>query len=396
MAYILGVTTGELSFEEAWAAILSSYDKKEAHLLVTPNPEIILGAQKDEELFYLLNRAEISIADGFGLKLVAWLSGQKIKRATGADLLPKILEEASEKKRKLLIINRKDGLSSVSDIKTICQKRYPGIILETIETEKKAEASQEEIEKAQNFEAQIALCFLGSPYQEKYLFHLKDKLSNLSLAAALGGSFDFISGKQTRAPKFLRKMGLEWLFRLYKQPWRWQRIIKATIVFMARFFYSFFFMPHLYRPNVAVLMYREGSDGEKEIFVVEREGEPGHWQIPQGGRDGESLEKAGLREIAEEANAKEVEVKGAFPNLHRYEFKYSGREYKRLRHLSYKGQKQGLLIVEFKGREEDIKIQYWDHSAWRWVKESQFVSTCHPSRQEAYRLYLEKLKSLEI
>ncbi len=69
--------------------------------VVTPNPEIILKAGKDEELFYILNKADIAVPDGFGLKLAGLLSGNNLKRLTGADLTKKILDWANKKKLKI-------------------------------------------------------------------------------------------------------------------------------------------------------------------------------------------------------------------------------------------------------------------------------------------------------
>lgn len=394
MANILGIKTGKYRKKEIQEKIKEFYNSPKYKQIVTPNPEIILEAQKDEELFYILNQADISLADGFGLKIAACLSHQKLYRYTGADLLPYLLQEAKENNRKILIINRKEGLSKNTEINQYLQNKYPQISSLIIETDLKELIAAEDIIKINNFSPQLVISLLGAPYQEKQIFKLNQSIASLKLGIGLGGAFDFLTGKIKRAPIFMRSLGLEWLWRLYKQPKRWRRIWQATFIFLSKSLYWIFIEPHLYRLNVAVLIYKNTEEGKK-ILIVERQNEKNHWQIIQGGRDGLSIEKAGLKELEEETSIKDFHIIASFKNLYRYNFdkelgKYTNPHNNR--HLGYKGQKQSLLIVEFKGSDQQIKINYWDHSAWRWVKEDDFIAAIHSSRQTAGKIYLEKLK----
>jgi len=97
MVNILGINLSELRAEEVLEKIENLFSDGRQHYVVTPNPEIILAAQKDEELFYILNKADLAIADGFGLKLVGFFSGLNIPRVTGADLTLKLLKLAAQK-----------------------------------------------------------------------------------------------------------------------------------------------------------------------------------------------------------------------------------------------------------------------------------------------------------
>lgn len=394
MANILGINTGEAGWFEAKAAIEKFYNDGGTHLIVTPNPEIILSAQKDEELFYLLNSADLSLADGFGLKLAAKLSGQKLKRLTGADLLPYLLSEADAKKRKIVIIKPLNGLSKDEDIASVLKEKYPQIVPLLISAEKQAFAKSDDCQKIAAFQADLAICLFGSPEQEKYLHDLQTKIKNPPLAAGLGGAFDFLSGRIKRAPAFMRFMGMEWFWRLCKQPSRWRRIWRATFVFTVKILKWIFIMPYAYRPNVAVLMYRQTEKGKK-IFIVERQGQPDHWQLPQGGLDGLDLISAGIKEIKEESGADKLKVIAAYKNLYTYRFDKENGKYKKSskqsRHFGYRGQKQGLLIVEFAGKDDELRVNYWDHSAWDWVEESGLIARIHPCRREAAALYLKKL-----
>jgi exopolysaccharide biosynthesis WecB/TagA/CpsF family protein len=80
----------------------------------------------------------------------------------------------------------------------------------------------------------VLLVGLGAPYQEEFIWQIKSKMPNLKLAMGVGGTFDFWTGKQKRAPKFMRSIGMEWLWRLFRQPKRLGRIWKATVVFLWR------------------------------------------------------------------------------------------------------------------------------------------------------------------
>lgn len=393
MANILGINTGQANWAETQRALHDFYQDNHSHYLVTPNPEIILNAQTDEELFYILNQADLSLTDGFGVKIAAKLSGQNLTRITGADLLPYLLKEADEKQRRLTIINRRDGLSSAEDIATYLKNKYPHLKYQIIDSPRQNQPSAIDLAAINNFRPNLLICLLGSPEQEKYLFHVRLNIRNISISAGLGGAFDFLTGKIQRAPLAFRNMGLEWLWRLFQQPRRWRRIWRATAIFSAKIIYWLYIMPQIYRPNVAVLMYRKTPQG-REIFIVERQGQPGHWQIPQGGTDNLDIVSAGCKELREESGAQNFKIINSYKNLYQYKFnkengKYNNPENKR--HFGYKGQRQSLLITEFLGHDSELKINYWDHSAWRWIKEKDFIKTLHASRREAATIYLQKL-----
>lgn len=397
MANILGIKTGEKSIEESKKLISIFYKEAKANQIVTPNPEIILQAQKDEELFYILNKANLSLADGFGLKLAALVTNQKLFRYTGADFLPILLQEAHKKNRKILIINKKKGLSTKNDIGIYLKNNYPNINYLIFDLDVSPKLEKNTIQEIKNFSPDLAICLFGSPDQEKFIHQLQAQLNQIKIGVSLGGAFDFLTKKAKRAPKTWRFLGIEWLWRLIHQPKRWKRIWRATIVFSLKFIYWAFIMPNIYRSNVAILIYRKTKNG-REILIVERSGEKNHWQIPQGGTDGLSLVDAGVKEVKEELGISKLRVKAKYKNLYKYTFDKELGKYKNLnnkRHLGYKGQKQSLLILEFLGSDDEIKINYWDHSNWQWVKEGDFIDTIHELRKEASLIYLNKLKKIQ-
>lgn len=239
MINVLGVKVeNDLKKEEVLNQFLQFLNSNKQHYVVTPNPEIILEATKDRELFQILNQADLSLADGFGLKLAGLLVAKKLRRVSGSDILPDLLNLAEKNNKKVLIINRKSGLSSASDIELFLKNNYSNLkflIKDVDHRDNKFSFLDESRDELLDFSADILICSFGAPYQEKLVFHSLEKLSTVKLALGLGGSFDFLTKKVKRAPKIMRSLGLEWLWRLIKQPTKkWQRckrVFRAVFVF---------------------------------------------------------------------------------------------------------------------------------------------------------------------
>ncbi|MCX6794788.1 MAG: WecB/TagA/CpsF family glycosyltransferase [Candidatus Falkowbacteria bacterium] len=397
MVNILGINLSALNRGATLEKIGEFLSDGRQHYLVTPNPEIILKSHQDEELFYILNKADLSLADGFGIKLAGFIAGKKIPRLTGADLTLDLLALAGEKKLRVAVLNREGGLSQQTAIKDALTKKYPELETLVIDHHRHQPLSHELLEKINAFAPMIFFNTFGSPYQEKIIYHNLAKMPSVKVAIGVGGAFDFITGKIKRAPKAMRVIGLEWLWRLVQQPKRIKRIYNATVVFTVTLFRSKF-NHFFYRPCVACFLYKKGND-ETEVLIVEREDDPGHWQLPQGGTDGESLAKAGARELREELNTDKFVMKAVFKRTYSYLFppvsQQSPLSLQRRFIFDYKGQRQGLFIAEFFGRNEDIKVNFWDHSDWRWVDIHDLVASVHERRREATQIFLAKFKSLK-
>jgi len=384
---IFGIEIDTLSRDQALVRASGFFSDGHQHFIVTPNPEILLGAGKDEELWYILNQADLAIPDGIGLKFAAILSGVKLERIAGADLMLDLLGLAVEKKLKVAVLNWRAGLSNGDEIKSAIQKKYPELKFEVFDINQDGEGLNHAA--IISFAPDLLFVTLGSPYQERVMYHQLPKLPSVHLAMAVGGAFDFLTGKRRRAPRWLRTIGLEWFWRLALQPSRWRRIYRAVLVFPYKFLRWKFFLPHFYRPNVVCLLYKKEASGYK-IFIVERTDKKDHWQLPQGGTRNETLIEAGARELREEISNDKFRPISAFPNLNKYDFGAGTVKYKVQKHAGYRGQRQGLFIAQFTGEDADIKINYYDHSAWRWVEAEKLVESVFSARQESTKLFLEK------
>ena len=386
MTKILGINLSDLSKPKLLDRLDFFLNDSSSHFLVTPNPEIILQAQHNEEYFYILNSADIAIADGFGLILAGLIQGHKIPRITGSDLTPVLLERAAKNKIKTLIINWQGGLSQESDIKKILDNRWPELDYKILDTDKKDHLTSEETAIINDFAPKLIFVTLGAPLQERLIWNELKNWPSARLALAVGGSFDFLTKKIKRAPKIMRVLGLEWLWRLLLQPKRLKRIWRATAVFGWKVVKTTFILPFFYRPNVAIMLYKKTAEGAR-ILVVARQEDHNHWQLPQGGTDGETIAVAGARELREESGTDKFIPIKSFTDIYRYKF---SKARDNLRHTGYKGQKQGLFIAEFTGNDSDIKINYWDHAAWQWISTDKLLETIHPCRREGTTIFLKK------
>jgi N-acetylglucosaminyldiphosphoundecaprenol N-acetyl-beta-D-mannosaminyltransferase len=388
---ILGINIAKTNSQEVISKIKTYLIDGKQHYIVTPNPEIVLAAGRDEEYFYVINNADLAIPDGAGLKIAAWLVGKNISRVIGADLLLDILALAQENQLRVAIGNWRDGLSTNKEISQAIENIFQQISVKVFSI--KRIDNQVELPEIKEYQPDIFLVNLGAPWQEKFIFHNLPNLSSVKLAVGLGGAFDFLTGKARRAPFFFRFIGLEWLWRLLKQPQRLKRIINATAVFTYKVFVWKFVLPWFYRKNVACLLYKETATGP-HIFIAERSDESGHWQLPQGGIDGEDIKTAGKRELGEEIGNYNFEIIASFNNLWQYEFDKNLSRYQTIRHSGYKGQRQNLVIAKYKGVDDDIKINFWDFTNWQWVPVEKFLKITASRRRKGYEIFISKLNNV--
>lgn len=221
MDKILGVKIDNLTKEEIRQKVENFLMEDSFHQIATINPEFILEAQKNAEFKNLLNSCDLNVADGFGIQLALWRYGKNLKcRMTGADLMLEILQIANAKKLSIFLASNKNGLSSWEETRDAILRIYPDLKI-----------YGENITNCEplTVDCELIFCNFGAPFQEIFLRSLKS--DRIRLAMGVGGSFDYLTGKTTRAPQFLRQIGLEWLWRLVLQPQRWKRIFNAVFVF---------------------------------------------------------------------------------------------------------------------------------------------------------------------
>ncbi|OZM56652.1 glycosyltransferase [Lottiidibacillus patelloidae] len=218
----LGVNVSNLTYSALIEAIFADINKKKKSMIVAINPEKVMKAQDDPELKKLLNRADYQVPDGIGVVLASKLKGGKIKqRVTGIDMMLNLCEEAAERGKKVFLYGAKPGIAEEAKQELI--RKYPNLqVSGTLDGYEKDETKI--IETINEGNPDIIFVALGSPRQEYWILDHLDKISP-SIFQGVGGSFDVISGRINRAPEIFMKFGLEWLYRLVKEPWRWKRQI---------------------------------------------------------------------------------------------------------------------------------------------------------------------------
>jgi len=236
MTKILGVKIDKVNLAEALAKIQAFLLVDELHQIVTVNPEFIMGAQKDDLFKRIINESFLAIPDGVGLQFAASFLGVKIgERLTGVDLTWEIAKIAAEKNYSIYLLGAKPGVGDM--VKQKLELIYPNLkIAGTYAGSPDEEGITDKINES---EADILLVAFGAPGQEKFIYENKEKLK-VKLAMGVGGTFDYIAGIVPRAPEWLRNIGLEWFYRLVKQPQRLNRIITATIKFPLAVLFSRF------------------------------------------------------------------------------------------------------------------------------------------------------------
>lgn len=229
MYTLLGIKIDNLKKEEILEKIESFLNKSTFHQIATVNPEFILQAQNNSKFKNVLNNCSLNVADGIGLFFAFFRFGKILKtRFTGADLMMEILSRANEKKLSIFLACNKNGLSTFQEVRTAMLKIYPTLEIFGEDIEIKNNTYN-----LKNNRCQLLLCNFGAPYQE--LFINSQKYANIRLAMGVGGSFDFLTGKVTRAPKIMRVIGFEWLWRLILNPkYRWKKILQVLIIFPLR------------------------------------------------------------------------------------------------------------------------------------------------------------------
>lgn len=234
---ILGVKIDQISLKEA-LGVADSFSLPKSngqHFMVTCNPEIILYAQKDEAYKNILNTASLLVADGFGLILASkFLNISLRERVVGVDFLEKFCNICANSGKSIFLLGGDQGVAkkTAENLKN----KYPNLkIVGWLDGNIDLDNCHKTIK---NFSPDILFVAFGHPKQETWIYNNLAKIPSVKFAVGVGGAFDFISGKVWRAPKFMRKIGLEWFWRLLTQPWRVKRIFNAIIIFPTVFLMS--------------------------------------------------------------------------------------------------------------------------------------------------------------
>ena len=223
---VLGFPAHALSYA-GWLREIESWigEGGGARHVCTVNPEFIMIARRDPVFANILRRAALCVPDGVGLMWASRRLGRPLpERVTGSDGVPIIARHAAERGWRLFLLGAADGIAEKTA--AVLRARYPGLQVAGVYAGSPAERDEDAIVARVNASgADILLVAYGAPEQDKWIARNLPRLQ-VAMAMGVGGSFDFIAGQVPRAPAWMRKRGLEWLYRLCRQPWRWKRMLR--------------------------------------------------------------------------------------------------------------------------------------------------------------------------
>ncbi|KKB40963.1 WecB/TagA/CpsF family glycosyltransferase [Bacillus thermotolerans] len=217
----LGVSVSPYTYEQILMDLKKRIAEGKQSTVIAVNPEKVITAGRDPVVKELINNSTYQIADGIGMILASKLKGGRVKeRVTGVDMMGRLLQFAAEEGHSVFFYGAKEDV--VRTAKEKLEAQIPGL---KIAGYSNGYVKDQEALVSQIRESGAALLFvaLGSPRQELWIKDNMAKLPNVKVFQGVGGSFDVYSGNVKRAPAFYRKFGLEWLYRLAKEPKRIKR-----------------------------------------------------------------------------------------------------------------------------------------------------------------------------
>lgn len=224
---ILGVRFDDLTQQEAAQQGRQLLEEDKFHYVVTPNPEFLLAAEKDPEFRRVLNAADLVLPDGIGVVYSAKILGTPLKeRVPGIEFAEAMLSALNDMGGRLYLLGAKPGVAEEAG-RRICA-RYPALVLCGTHDGyfKDEQAILPEIAAAK---PDLLFVCLGAPKQEKWMARW-GRHTGAKLAIGLGGCLDVFAGNVQRAPERWQKLGLEWAYRLKKEPKRIGRMAKLPLV----------------------------------------------------------------------------------------------------------------------------------------------------------------------
>ncbi|MFV0314692.1 MAG: WecB/TagA/CpsF family glycosyltransferase [Anaerotignum sp.] len=228
ITHVLGVPFDAVTMNEAVERVKSFLKMQGQYFICTPNPEIVMQAQKNKELMSILQEADMVVPDGIGVVWASKYSQIRLKeRVAGYDLTQKLFAELAKTDETIYFFGGAPGVAAEAARKMT--KEYPG--LKIVGYHNGFFDNLEEkviIRDIKNLSPSILLVGLGAPKQEKWIYE-NMRLFDAKISIGVGGSFDVMAGKMKRAPKIFQKLGLEWFYRLITQPTRWRRMLQLPI-----------------------------------------------------------------------------------------------------------------------------------------------------------------------
>ena len=225
---VRGVEFDNVTFNEAINLIYSRAGRGEQIAVFTPNAEIVQACVEDESFRGIISSADVLLPDGVGVIKAARILGTPLKeKVPGVEVGEALIRLSGEWDHPVFLMGGKPGVAEAAKEKL--QEKYPDAKIAGFYHgyfKKEGEENDEVVKMINDSGAEVLFVCIGSPAQEKWIAANREKLPGVKVLMGLGGSLDIYSGTAKRAPKIFIKLGLEWFYRLLREPSRIGRMMK--------------------------------------------------------------------------------------------------------------------------------------------------------------------------
>lgn len=220
---VLGTPVHLLDDYLGW--LISQIQQEKGGHVITLNAEMTMQAEANPNLAEIIHRAELVIPDGAGIVLYLKLQGKPTKRCPGIELAEALLQQAASPAHSWPVFFYGGAPGTAQVAAQAWQQRIPGLVIAgTQHGYVTPEAEPTLRQQLKDLQPRLILVGLGVPRQEHWIAEHR-YLCPEAIWIGVGGSFDIWAGQKSRAPVWLRENHLEWVYRLYKEPWRWRRML---------------------------------------------------------------------------------------------------------------------------------------------------------------------------
>ncbi|MGD8791652.1 MAG: WecB/TagA/CpsF family glycosyltransferase [Anaerolineae bacterium] len=219
---ILGVRVDDATYDDLLACVDDFVAAGRPHHIVTLNAEMLVAAHDDAAFRQVLQAADLNVADGAGLMLAARLLGRPLRqRVTGSDGIHHLAAHCARRGYRLYLLGGAPGVAGAAAQRLVAAN--PGLeVPGTYAGSPRVEDEDDIVARVRAAAPHLLLVAYGVPAEEKWIARNRQRLG-VPAMIGVGGAFDFVAGLARRAPPWMRRLGLEWLHRLIRQPWRWRR-----------------------------------------------------------------------------------------------------------------------------------------------------------------------------
>lgn len=220
---VMGVGFDSLTMDEAVSRARDLMAERRAAYVVTPNPEIVMLCREDAAAMQAVQNADLVLPDGIGVIYGAKILGTPLRaKLPGIDFAAALMTQMGREGKSVFLLGAKPGVADAAGEKM--RERFPGLVIAGT-NDGYFQDDDPVVEKINAVQPDLLLVCLGAPKQELWMQRNAPRL-RVGLMAGLGGSLDVFAGNVKRAPKFFQKLGLEWFYRLIKEPKRIGRMMK--------------------------------------------------------------------------------------------------------------------------------------------------------------------------